>query len=114
EAGADVFDCSTRRFWEAEFAGSDLGLSGWIKRLTGKPTMMVGSLGIAKEVLEKDAMAALRAVAAGAKPAGPGTAPTIAGPPHGLDDALRRFGRGDFDLLGVGRMMISNPDFADR
>ncbi|WP_260583659.1 12-oxophytodienoate reductase [Sphingopyxis sp. PET50] len=69
EAGADLFDCSTRRFWEPEFAGSDLSLSGWMKQLTGKPTMMVGSLGIAREVLEKDAMAALRAVAAGGKAA---------------------------------------------
>ncbi|HMO74640.1 MAG TPA: 12-oxophytodienoate reductase [Sphingopyxis sp.] len=113
EAGADLFDCSTRRFWEPEFPGSDLGLSGWIKRLTGKPAMMVGSLGIAKEILEKDAMAALRAVASGA---GTGTAraATIDGLPHGLDDALRRFSRGDFDLMGVGRMLISNPDFANR
>lgn len=113
EAGADLFDCSTRRFWEAEFPGSDLSLSGWIKRLTGKPAMMVGSLGIAKEILEKDAMAALRAVASGTR-AGAASAATIAGPPHGLDDALRRFARGDFDLMGVGRMMISNPDFANR
>ena len=113
EAGADLFDCSTRRFWEAEFPGSDLSLSGWIKRLTGKPAMMVGSLGIAKEILEKDAMAALRAVASGTR-AGAAPAATIDGPPHGLDDALRRFARGDFDLMGVGRMMISNPDFANR
>lgn len=113
-AGADLFDCSTRRFWEAEFAGSDLSLSGWIKRLTRKPTMMVGSLGIAKEVLEKDAMAALRAVAAGGKAAAPTDVATIDGPPHMLEEALRRFARGDFDLLGVGRMMIANPDFANR
>ncbi|MCK9541600.1 MAG: 12-oxophytodienoate reductase [Novosphingobium sp.] len=114
EAGADLFDCSTRRFWEAEFPGSDLSLSGWIKQLTGKPTMMVGSLGIAKEVLEKDAMDALRAVAAGKGVAETADAATIEGPPHMLDDALRRFGRGDFDLMGVGRMLISNPDFVDR
>src|SRR3546814_17745853 len=73
--------------------------------------MMVGSLGIARAVLEKDAMAALRAVAAGAEGAGAQPARTIDGPPHGLDDALRRFARGDFDLMAVGRMMISNPDF---
>jgi len=114
EAGVNLFDCSTRRFWEAEFEGSDLSLSGWVKRLTGKAAMMVGSLGIARAVLEKDAMAALRAVAAGAEGAGAQPARTIDGPPHGLDDALRRFARGDFDLMAVGRMMISNPDFTNR
>src|SRR3546814_3826144 len=33
EAGVNLFDCSTRRFWEAEFEGSDLSLSGGVKRL---------------------------------------------------------------------------------
>ncbi|MEZ5709776.1 MAG: 12-oxophytodienoate reductase [Blastomonas sp.] len=113
-AGVDLFDCSTRRFWEPEFSGSDMSLSGWIRKLSGKPTMMIGSLGIAKEILEKDAMDALRAVASGKGNAGASLAETIAGPPHGLDEALRRFERGDFDLLGIGRMLISNPDFVNR
>ena len=37
EAGADVFHCSQRRFWEPEFEGSDLNFAGWAKKLTGKP-----------------------------------------------------------------------------
>ncbi len=36
DAGVDVFHCSTRRFWEPEFEGSDLNLAGWTKKLTGK------------------------------------------------------------------------------
>src|SRR3546814_6713213 len=28
DAGVDIFDCSQRRFWEAEFTGSDLNLAG--------------------------------------------------------------------------------------
>jgi len=110
-AGVDLFDCSTRRFWEPAFAGSDLSLSGWIKKLTGKPTMMVGSLGIAREVLEKDAMDALRSLTSGTNRARASDITTIDGPPHMLDDALRRFARGDFDLMGVGRMLIANPAF---
>ena len=39
DAGVDVFHCSTRRFWEPEFAGSDLNLAGWTKKITGKPTI---------------------------------------------------------------------------
>src|SRR5690606_31751349 len=33
EAGVDLFHCSTRRFWEPEFAGSDLTLAGWTRKL---------------------------------------------------------------------------------
>jgi len=30
--GVDAFHCSTRRFWEPEFQGSDLNLAGWTKK----------------------------------------------------------------------------------
>jgi len=43
DAGADIFHCSQRRFWEPEFEGSDLNFAGWAKKLTGKPTITVGS-----------------------------------------------------------------------
>ena len=36
DAGVDIFHCSTRRFWEPEFEGSDLNFAGWAKKLTGK------------------------------------------------------------------------------
>ena len=45
-AGTDIFHCSTRRFWEPEFEGSSLNLAGWTKKLTGKPTITVGSVGL--------------------------------------------------------------------
>ncbi len=46
EAGTDIFHCSTRRFWEPEFEGSTLNLAGWTKKITGKPTITVGSVGL--------------------------------------------------------------------
>ncbi|MBT9532161.1 MAG: NADH:flavin oxidoreductase, partial [Pseudomonas sp.] len=46
DAGVDIFHCSTRRFWEPEFDGSDLNLAGWTRKLTGKPTITVGSVGL--------------------------------------------------------------------
>ena len=49
EAGVDIFDCSTRRFWEPEFEGSRLNLAGWTKKLTGKPAISVGSVGLNRE-----------------------------------------------------------------
>ena len=42
EAGVDIFDVSTRVFSRPAFAGSDMGLAGWIRKLTGLPTMTVG------------------------------------------------------------------------
>src|SRR5690242_11091336 len=44
DAGIDLFHCSQRRFWDAEFEGSNLNLAGWTKKLTGKPTITVGSV----------------------------------------------------------------------
>jgi 2,4-dienoyl-CoA reductase-like NADH-dependent reductase (Old Yellow Enzyme family) len=51
EAGVDVFHCSQRRFWEPEFEGSDLNFAGWTKKLTGKPTITVGSVGLDGEFI---------------------------------------------------------------
>jgi 2,4-dienoyl-CoA reductase-like NADH-dependent reductase (Old Yellow Enzyme family) len=88
EAGVDIFHCSQRRFWEPEFAGSDLNFAGWAKKLTGKATVTVGSIG-----LSGDFLAAFR-----------GESST----PSSLDELLRRFDRGDFDLVAVGRALLSD------
>lgn len=88
EAGVDIFHCSQRRFWEPEFIGSDLNFAGWAKKLTGKTTITVGSVG-----LSGDFLAAFR-----------GEAST----PSSLDELLRRFDRGDFDLVAVGRALLAD------
>lgn len=51
DAGADIFHCSTRRFWEPEFPGSPMNLAGWTKRLSGKPVITVGSVGLDADFL---------------------------------------------------------------
>jgi len=94
-AGADLFHVSTRRFWTAEWEGSDLGLAGWVKSFTsGAPVIAVGSVG-----LDIDVMATLD---------GEEAAPTGAGR---IEDLVRRFRRGDFDLVSVGRSQIGDPDW---
>ena len=95
DAGVDLFDCSQRRFWEPVFEGSDLNFAGWTKKLTGKPTMTIGSVG-----LDCDMQASLGA----GQEAGCNLA--------SLDELARRFDRGDFDLVGVGRAIIAEPDWA--
>jgi 2,4-dienoyl-CoA reductase-like NADH-dependent reductase (Old Yellow Enzyme family) len=94
EAGVDLFDCSQRRFWEPTYEGSDLNLAGWVKKVTGVPTMTVGSIG-----LDGDLISSL------------GEGRTANLNLESLDRLMERFDRGDFDLVGVGRAMIAEPDW---
>lgn len=97
EAGVDIFHASTRRFWEPEFECSDLNLAGWTQKLTGKPAITVGSVG-----LDSDFMTAII-------PSGDATAPA-----HGIEKLLTRMEAGEFDLVAVGRALIANPDWANK
>lgn len=92
EAGADVFHCSQRRFWEPEFEGSDLNFAGWAKKLTGKLTITVGSVGLSGD---------FRSAFAGE-----------VSHPASLDELVRRMDRGDFDLVAVGRALLADPQWA--
>lgn len=94
-AGVDVFDASTRRFWEPEFAGSPLNLAGWAKKLTGKAAMTVGSIGLDGEFL----------AGGGATTNGTST--------ERLGQLAEMIARGDFELAGVARALIANPDWAN-
>jgi 2,4-dienoyl-CoA reductase-like NADH-dependent reductase (Old Yellow Enzyme family) len=96
EAGVDVFHCSQRRFWEPEFEGSDLNLAGWTRKITGKPTITVGSVGLDADFI----------------PA-PGEATFKEAEPASLDELISRLEAREFDLVAVGRAMIANPDWAN-
>lgn len=90
-AGVDIFHCSQRRFEDAEFLGSDLNLAGWVKKLTGKPSITVGSVG-----LSGDFLAAFKGESSS---------------PSSLDELLRRLDRGEFDLVAIGRQLITNAEW---
>lgn len=94
EAGVDIFHCSTRRFWEPEFEGSDLNLAGWTRELTGKPTITVGSVGLDGEFLQY--MVNTDKVAQ----------------PANLEGLLERLNKQEFDLVAVGRALLVDPDWA--
>ncbi len=91
EAGVDAFHCSQRRYWEPEFEGSDLNFAGWAKKLTGRATITVGSVG-----LSGDMISAFK---------GENSAP------QGLEELARRMDRGDFDLVAVGRALLQDPQW---
>lgn len=95
-AGVDILHCSQRRVWEAEFPEVDgeagLNCAGWTKKLTGLPTITVGSVG-----LSSDFAGAFR---------GEGSARSS------LDDVIRRLEAGEYDLVAVGRALLQDPDWA--
>ena len=43
-AGVDLFHCSTRRFWIPEFEGDPRNFAAWVKAISGKPVITVGSV----------------------------------------------------------------------
>ncbi len=92
--GVDAFHCSTRRFWEPEFDGSALNLAGWAKKLTGKPTITVGSIGLDTDFISTYGPQARAAPAR-----------------ERLDQLDAALAKGDFDLAAIGRALIANPDW---
>ena len=95
EAGVDIFDASTRRFWIPEFDGSPLNLAGWAKKVTGKAVMTVGSVGL-EGPLEVGRIAKHN-----------GTAVSL----NNLSRLVEMLERGDFDLVALGRIVLANPDW---
>lgn len=95
DAGVDMFDCSQRRYWESEFEGSSLNLSGWVRKVTGKPTITVGSVGLTRDVTESFAGAGSEAT-------------------EGLDRLVHMFADHQFDLIAVGRGHIADPDWCNK
>lgn len=94
DAGVDLFHASTRRYWQTEFADSDLNLAGWARKLTGLPTISVGSVGLSGA----DFMAQLRGNSDGAAT-------------ERLEPLLRRMQDDEFDLIAVGRALLGDPDW---
>ena len=94
EAGIDIFHCSQRRFWEPTFEASPLNFAGWAKKLTGKPAISVGSVGLSGEFI--------------ASYSGEASEPTS------LDRLIERMERGEFDLIAVGRALLQDPEWAHK
>ena len=101
DAGVDIFHCSTRRYWEKEFENSptdaDLNLAGWTKKLTGKPVITVGSVGLntsfvgAEHGMEMSAQAGIEA--------------------SSITQLAERVAKDEFELVAVGRALIQDPEW---
>lgn len=92
-AGVSVLHASSRRYWLPEFEGSDRTLAGWTKHLSGLPTITVGSVGVAAAFFgDKEAAQASLSLA----------------------PLVERFEAGEFDLVGLGRSVLSDPEWTDK
>jgi 2,4-dienoyl-CoA reductase-like NADH-dependent reductase (Old Yellow Enzyme family) len=98
EAGANVLHCSQRRFWEPEFPEIDgeagLNFAGWAKKLTGAATISVGSVGLSSDFF--------------------GAFGGEGSQTDGLDKLVERMEREEFDLIAVGRALISDAAWAHK
>lgn len=98
DAGVDVLHASQRRWWEPEFPEVDgdqgLNLAGWCRKLTGLPSITVGSVG-----LSSDFIGAFQGEASKTQP---------------IALAVERLAKGEFDLIAVGRALLQDPFWAQK
>ena len=94
DAGVDIFHCSTRRIWEPEFKEEDpsLNLAGWTKRITKKPTIAVGSVGINRAYLSNKDNEDL----------------TIEDNLKIIDEKIKA---GEYDYVAIGRAVLADPEW---
>jgi 2,4-dienoyl-CoA reductase-like NADH-dependent reductase (Old Yellow Enzyme family) len=96
DAGVDAFHCSTRRYWLPEFTDSPLTLAGWVRKLTGRPTIGVGSVGLQNSEFTSTLLDGVGAEV------------------DGLARVVDHLSRGEFDLVSVGRALISDPSWVNK
>lgn len=94
-AGVDVFHCSTRRYYEPEFEGADLNLAAWTKKITKKPTITVGSVGLDSTFTEFFTQGA-------------------GGKATGFLPLIESLKRDEFDLVAVGRALLADPQWVTK
>lgn len=99
DAGADLFHSSVRRFNLPAFDGSNLNLAGWARKLTGKPSMTVGGIGLNNWMQETLGRIGDKTE-------------TLA--VNNLAEVRELFDQGMFDMFAVGRALINDPNWVKR
>lgn len=98
-AGVDIFHVSTRRMWEPAFTGSDKTLAAWTRELSGKAVIAVGSIGLDKTFRAGHFLR---------------TEDPTSKSKVNVQQLAEQRERGDFDLIAVGRALLSDPQWANK
>ncbi|MGE3861228.1 MAG: NADH:flavin oxidoreductase [Burkholderiaceae bacterium] len=97
-AGVDLFHVSTRRFWEPAFDGMPDTLAALTRKLSGRPVIGVGSVGLDKPHESRVA----------------GSRSTFQAAATDVDRVLAALQAREFDLVAVGRALLAEPMWVDK
>jgi 2,4-dienoyl-CoA reductase-like NADH-dependent reductase (Old Yellow Enzyme family) len=78
-----------RRFWESEFKESDENLAYWTKKISGLPTISVGSVGLDSEFIDMSASAS----------------------PTNINKVIDDINKEKYDLVAVGRALLADHEW---
>ncbi len=99
DGGVDFFHPSARRLWQPAFEGSNESLAAWTRKVTGKPVIAVGSVGLEKEFR----------VGHFTREESPDTSAQI-----DIDQLNSGIANNQFDLVAVGRALLSDPNWPNK
>ncbi|KEI69404.1 hypothetical protein [Endozoicomonas elysicola] len=97
KAGVDIFHVSTRRFWEPAFNDGPETLATLVKKVSGKPVIAVGSIGLSRPFSKDQAGQFMQA-----------------GVESDLNRLVGALDNKDFDLCAIGRALIADPEWAHK
>lgn len=99
DAGVDFFHPSARRLWQPAFEGSNESLAAWTRKVTGKPVIAVGSVGLEKEFR----------VGHFTREESPDTSIQI-----DIEQLNAGIANNEFDLVAVGRALLADPNWPNK
>ena len=91
-AGLDYLHASNRKFWEQEFDESKENLAYWTQKISGLPTITVGSVGLESK---GDGFINMNSYAA----------------PVGIEKAISDVNEKKYDMVAVGRALLADPEW---
>ena len=92
ESGLDYLHASNRRYWEKEFQESENNLAYWAQKITGLPTITVGSVGLESKGESFVNMSS-------------------SAQPVNIDQAITDVRQKKYDMVAVGRALLADPDW---
>ncbi|MES2615996.1 MAG: NADH:flavin oxidoreductase [Bdellovibrionota bacterium] len=99
-AGVNIFHASSRNIFDPEFENSHLNLAGWTKKMTGMPTITVGSVGLNQDFIDSFL--------------GKTAASNDYRAKSNIEELQKRLLEGEFDLIALGRALIADPNWVNK